>query len=195
MKVAGGKRKWLANVTAYSLAGGVASGLVGAILGALGGVLSLNRIGAAGFLVAAVVGMLAIARELGWLSVPLPQLARQTRDVWGKILPGPLAAALWGFDLGLLFTTWLTFPGVWLLAAVTLLVGNLAIGAVLFVLYWLGRALSVWLAPLLLPGANGAPQLLEEIGGRRRLFQGIHVMGLAWSIVVLIVWFIRGVAL
>lgn len=141
---------------------------------------------------ALAVGLIAIAREVGWLSFPLPELRRQTEGVWAKLFSGTVAATLWGFDLGLVFTARLTFSGVWLLVAVAMLVGEPAFGSALFVLYWLGRALSVWIAPLLMPDADATPWVLDVIYRHYRLFQRIHVLGLVWSTVVLIVWLSKG---
>ena len=75
---------------------------------------------------------------------------------------------------------------------VAVLVGKAGFGAALFVLYWLGRALAVWLAPLLLPDASATPRLLEGIAEQRRLFHGIHVVGLVWAIAVLVSWLLQG---
>ena len=189
-KVAGSKKKWLAEVVAYTLAGSVTSAFVGALLGVLGKQLLIMRFGKQAILVALAIGLIAIARELGWLTFPLPQLRRQTKDVWGKLLPGMMAAVLWGLDLGLIFTTRLTFSGIWLLAVVAILVGEPTYGAMLFILYWLGRALSVWIVPFLMPNANATPWVLDGIYVHYRLFQRIHVLGLIWSVFVLIVWLI-----
>lgn len=193
--MAGGRRKWLVNVTAYTLAGGAASLLVGALLGILGGWIVPARVGMLGILIAIAVALLALARELSWLAIPLPQRRRQTRDIWAKVFPSTWAAALWGFDLGLVFTTWFTFAGVWLLVIVAILIGSPQFGAALFTAYWLGRALSVWIAPMLLSDATATPQLLDEIVAQYRLFQRMHVVGLAWSIMVLIVWLTQSVAM
>jgi hypothetical protein len=186
--VAGYKKQWLREVIVYTLAGSVASALVGAVVGWLGGLFWPGQVGRLGILVALAIGLIAIARELGWLSIPLPELRRQTKGIWAKLFPGTVAAMLWGFDLGLVFTARLTFSGVWLLVAVAMLVGEPAFGIALFVLYWLGRAVSVWIAPLLMPDADATPWVLDVIYWHYRLFQRIHVLGLVWSTVVLIVW-------
>jgi hypothetical protein len=186
--VAGQKSQWLRDVGAYTAAGVVASAAVGAGLGWLGRLLVAEQVRGWWPLVALTVAMLALARELGWRGVPLPQPSRQTRDVWGKVFPEPLAAALWGFDLGLVFTTQLTFAGAWLLAVVATAAGSPTFGAALFVLYWLGRALSVWLMPRLLHDPSAVPDLLAEVSRQRRLFHGIHVVGLVWAVAVLIAW-------
>lgn len=175
------------------LAGSVTSAFVGASLGWGGGLLLPEWVARPGLPVAITVALVAMARELGWISFPLPQLKRQTKDFWGKIFSGTIAATLWGLDLGLIFTTRLTFAGVWSLAAVAILIGEPAFGAVLFVMYWLGRTLSVWLAPLLMPDAGATPMLMDGIFKQYRLFQRIHVLGLVWLIIVLISWLMRGI--
>jgi len=193
--VAGGKKRWIAAVTAYTLAGSVSSLSIGAMFTALGSVLGAARAGIYGVVASIVVAVIAMAREFGWLSIPLPQLTRQTRDTWAKAFNGTQAAALWGFDLGLTFTTWLTFSGVWLLAVVAILAKESAFGATLFTLYWFGRAGSVWLGPLLLREASATSRLLHELTGQHLLFQRIHAMGLMWSVVVLVICLVRGTAI
>lgn len=188
-KVAGGKRKWLTNVTALTFAGSMTSAIVGALLGSLRGLLSPAPVGKFGILIAIAVAFIAMVRELGWLSFPLPQWARQTNGRWASF-SSTLAAILWGFDLGLIFTTWLTFSGVWLLVVVTILVGEPIFGAALFVLYWLGRALSVWVAPLLMLDPSTTSELMEDLYKQHPLFRQIHLVGLVWSIGVLGLWLI-----
>jgi hypothetical protein len=63
--VAEGKRQWLIDVTAYTLAGVVTSTLVGATLGWLGGLLLPAQVGGFGFLILIAVAVIAMARELG----------------------------------------------------------------------------------------------------------------------------------
>lgn len=184
-KVAGMKRKWLINVTAYTVAGATTSALTGAALGLLGAVLLGERILAAGTAVAITVGVLAIARELGIAALPLPQVARQTKDVWVKRSDPTVAAIRWGLDLGLVFTTWFTFPGIWLITVVAFVVGEPAFGAALFAAYWLGRALSVWIGPLLMRDARETPQLLSVVRANYPIFRRAHIMGLALAVAVL----------
>ena len=173
---------------ALTFAGSVTSAFVGALLGSLRGLLFPPQVGKLGILVAIAVGFIAMTRELGWLSFPLPQWARQTNGRWSRVFSSTLAAVLWGLDLGLIFTTWLTFSGVWLLVVVAILVGEPTFGMALFALYWLGRALSVWIAPILMPNASATSELLEDIYKQHRLFRRIHMLGLVWSIVVLGSW-------
>lgn len=187
-KVAKQRKQWLANVTAYTLAGALASGLVGVLLGSLGALLGLNEVIWLGIGAAILVSIAVIARELGWVRFRLPQVRRQTSDLWAKVFPSPLVSALWGFDLGLIFTTWLTFGGAWLLALVALVSGDPTFGAGILIAHWFGRALSVWVAPLLLPLPNAGPRVLQELAAEYPLFRRIHLLGLALATVVLVAW-------
>jgi len=149
--------------------------------------------GELGLWLAIAIALFAMARELGWVSYPIPQLKRQTKDVWARIFPRKVAAMLWGLDLGLTFTTRITFSGVWVLAIVTILIGKPAFGAALFVLYWLGRALSLWIAPLLMPDSSSTDWVQERIYGQYSLFRRIHAFGLVITVVILSIWLARGV--
>lgn len=190
--MAGGKKKWLINVAVYTIAGGMASTLVGAGLGLLGHWIVPAQSTKMGTVVAIAVSTLAATREFGWISLPLPQWARQTQRIWGMRFHRTLAAALWGFDLGLTFTTRLTFSGVWFLAAMAIFSKDPAYGAALFTLYWLGRVLSVWLAPLLMWDANSTPQLLDAINEQYQLFRRIHAWALVSAVAILCLWLIHG---
>jgi hypothetical protein len=170
------------------MTGSVASALVGGGLGWLGGLILPGPIGQYGLLFILCFTVTAVARELNLLVFPWPQLKRQTKDIWAKIFPNPVAAALWGFDLGLIFTTWLSFSGAWLLVVVTILVGKPLFGIGLFALYWLGRALSIWLAPLWMPDATATSQLMNSIRLQRNLFHRVHVAALLWAFVVFALW-------
>jgi hypothetical protein len=190
--VAGKKKAWLWNVAAYTVAGGAASALVGWALARLGRILLPAGLGRTAVSLALAVAAVAAARELGWLSVPLPQWRRQTRDVWAKRFRGPVSAALWGFDIGLLFTTWFTLSGVWLLIAVALLARDAGFAVPLLLAYWAGRALSVWLTPRMLADAASTPQLIDAIGQRRRFVQRVHALALGGALAVLAALLVRG---
>lgn len=195
MQVAGGKKRWLTSVGAYSFAGTVSSAALGSVLGLLGGLLFPRLSTSWGLSLGLMVAAFLLAREAGWLRFSLPQLKRQTRDEWIKFFPPVVTASLWGFDLGLVFTTWLTFSGVWLLALMSILIGDPSFGATLFVSHWLGRSASVWIGPLLLRDAKATPELLTDINGSREVIQLAHIAGIAWAAVVLAVWLAHGIPL
>lgn len=194
-KVAGGKRQWLVAVSVYTLAGIITSTFVGGSLGELGRLFIPKEIETSRYAIAIAIAMIAMAREVGWISFPLPQFRRQTRDIWARIFPRIVTAGLWGLDLGLIFTTYFTFSGIWLLVIVAILSREFGFGAALFATYWLGRALSVWIAPLLMPSANATPQFLAGLNGQYKLFQRIQVFGLVWAIFILIFWLTHGISI
>jgi hypothetical protein len=181
------KPKWLINVAAYTLAGVIASALVGGTLGLLGRAFVPREAVLPGMLLAIAVGLLAIARALGVTAIPLPQLARQTRDVWAKTTSSTVAAIRWGLDLGLVYTTWFTFPGVWLLTLVAIVVREPGFGAASFMAYWLGRTLSVWLGPSMMERPRDTPKLFAAVHGQYPLFQRTHVAAVTMAVVVLII--------
>jgi hypothetical protein len=183
--VAGGRRRWIGNATAYTFAGTLTSVLVGGGLAGLGALLLPTRLGLPGTLVALAVALVAMARESGLVAVPLPQIRRQTEGLWVKSFGDRAAAILWGLDLGLVFTTWLNFSGAWLLAVVAFLSGEPLFGAALFLAYWLGRTLPVWIGPLLMTSAKDTHWLLESLDQQRRLFRSVQLAGLVWAVLVL----------
>ena len=69
--------------------------------------------------------------------------AARCRSRGGAILPLPLAAGLYGVLLGLGFTTFILTFAVWALAAVSVALGDPALGAVLGLAFGAGRALPV----------------------------------------------------
>jgi len=189
--VAGHTWDWFAEAIIYTVAGSLTSLIVGAFLGLLGEGVSTMAIGDFGLWFAMAIALLAIARELGWISYPIPQLKRQTKDMWVRLFPRKVAVMLWGLDLGLTFATRITFPGVWILVVVTILVGKPAFGAELFVFYWFGRALSLWIAPLLMPDASSTDWVQERIFGQYSLFRRIHIFGLVVTMVIFGTWLAR----
>jgi hypothetical protein len=178
VKVAALRRQWLVSVVVYTAAGTLASVAVGSGLGGLGALFS-ERVGIREqWLAALVIGFLGVLKLIGVQRIPLPQWRRQTPEFWRFNVPMPVTAALWGLDLGLVFTTWLTYPGPWFLAAIALVGGSPAFGAVLFGAHWLGRAAWVWFAPYLLPTATSAPAVALAIVRSAPRFQRVHLVGL-----------------
>jgi hypothetical protein len=182
-KAATQRSKWAVTAALYTLAGTVTSVLVGATLGSLGSALGLGQTGSAGLAVAAAVAVLAAGREARVLPLPLPQARRATDGNWA--MRGlPLAATLWGLDIGLFATTWLTFAGAWLMPVLALLAGSPWFGAALFTAYWAGRALSVWIAPAFMPTAADTPRMMDALVAAQDTARWVHLAGLGWGLVV-----------
>ena len=101
-------------------------------------------------------------------------------------MPSPVAATLWGFDLGLAFTTYITFSGAWMVAFASFALGNAGLGATLFLGYWLGRAASVWAGPLMLGDSVDVAALIDEVDAHHRWFHWIHIAGLGASLLIIV---------
>jgi hypothetical protein len=192
--VATARRGWLVNVAAYTAAGSLTSALVGGALGLFGEAVLPVHGGRAAAIALLALALLALARESGLVDLPLPQLGRQTDGWWAKALDLRPAAILWGLDIGLVFATWLTFSGAWVLAGLAFLGGDPWFGIALFLAYWLGRALSVWIGPLLAESATDTSRLLTMLYDQRRLFRLVHVAGLLCTVPVLAFWAVSGAA-
>ena len=126
-----------ATFTAGALVGGV---ITFGGLGLLGQWLGAGGTGAAA--VAAVIAVAAAIGEARGIRI-VPQVRRQVPESWRRVLPVPLAAGLYGVLLGLGFTTFILTFAVWALAAVSVALGDPALGAVLGLAFGAGRALPV----------------------------------------------------
>ena len=123
-------------------------------LGALvGGVLTFGSlsllgelIGAGGrdaaYVAAAAIAVLAAIAELRGAAI-LPQVRRQLPEHWRRVMPMPVAAALYGVLLGLGFTTFVLTFGVFALAGIAIAVGEPALGVGLGLAFGIGRALPI----------------------------------------------------
>jgi hypothetical protein len=136
-----------ATFTLGALAGGVATfgglALLGQALGAGSGT---------AVAVAAAIAVAAAACEARGVRI-VCQIRRQVPEAWRRVLPVPLAAALYGVLLGLGFTTFVLSYAVWALAALAVALGDPALGALVGVAFGAGRALPV---VALAPAAGGA---------------------------------------
>ncbi len=177
---------WLRAVAAYTLAGSVSASLVGALLGSIG-----HRFRAAGlywFVVA--LALVLAARELGWLRFQLPERERQTEKVWAHEFGFVVASAMWGFHIGLGFTTYVKYGGFWVLTLVAFTVGEPGYGAALMLLYWFGRAMPVWVMPLIWQGRD-AGELMHAIMANRSLYNRSEALALAWSAGIVLIWVLQ----
>jgi hypothetical protein len=122
--------------------------------------------------VAAGIALLAAALEVRGKRI-VPQIRRQLPEHWRRVMPMPLAAALYGVLLGLGFTTFVLSFGVWALAGVSLAVGDPVIGLVLGAAFGIGRAIPiVVLAPL--SGSATGTRATELMCEREGVYIGLR---------------------
>ena len=132
----GGRRiTWAACAT--FLPGAVVGGIITfGSLAALGELLH-GAGGRTAYLVAAGMAVLAAVLEVRGTRI-VPQIRRQLPEHWRRVMPMPVAAALYGVLLGIGFTTFVLSFGVWALAGVSLAVGDPDLGLLLGVCFGVG---------------------------------------------------------
>ncbi len=143
-----GGRRTTAAACATFLPGAIAGGLL--TFGSLAwlGQLLHGAGGRAAYVVAAAIALFAAVLEVRGTRI-VPQIRRQLPEHWRRVMPMPLAAALYGVLLGIGFTTFVLSFGVWALAGVSLAIGDPSLGLLLGASFGLGRAIPiVLLAPL-----------------------------------------------
>ncbi|MCI0627778.1 MAG: hypothetical protein L0387_40035 [Acidobacteria bacterium] len=155
--------------------------LVGAALGTAGRWLGSDRTGPIAFCLAGFVATIVAAREWGWISFPLPERKCQTEKVWAHEFGFVIASAMWGFHIGLGFATRVTYGGFWVLVAIALALGDSLFAAVLMLLYWLGRALPLWVAPVLLKSVQDVMESPQAILVDRPRYQLLAGLASAWT--------------
>lgn len=138
---------------------------------AAGHVLGFSRAALAS--VAAAVAFAAALGEARGVRI-VPQIRRQVPEHWRRIMPLPLAGGLYGFLLGLGFTTFVLTFAVWALAAISLLLGDVTAGFAIGLAFGLGRALPVLvLAPL--SGGSLGTRLVELMAERPALLRTLRL--------------------
>ncbi len=128
--------------------------------------------GRAAYVAAAAIALLAAALEARGTRI-VPQIRRQLPEHWRRVMPMPLAAALYGVLLGLGFTTFVLSFGVWALAGVSLAVGDPSLGLVLGAAFGIGRAIPiVVLAPM--AGSDTGVRATELMCEREGVYLGLR---------------------
>lgn len=133
-----------------------------------------------GLYLLALLSLILAAREWGWIKFRLPERTLQTEKVWVHEFGFVIASAMWGLHIGLGFATRINYGGFWLLATAILTLGDPGFGAVLMLSYWLGRALPLWVAPLLL-SSDEVLDSTEAVFDHGFVYHRLVGIGLAWS--------------
>jgi hypothetical protein len=139
----------------------LSSAALGALLGLLGGLLPSLATPAA----LIVLGAAGVALAFRDLRGRTPTLRRQTDPVWWRTRGHFKAAFLWGFDLGLGFTTIRVASLFWIVLLAILLLGSPAAGAGVLALYGLALGANLTFGLFLLDRtACGARANIRALG-------------------------------
>jgi hypothetical protein len=153
-----------------ALAGGAATfGGLALLGGALGAGHGAAVAIAVALLIAAAAGDAAGRRIV-------PQVRRQVPEAWRRVLPVPLAAALYGVLLGLGFTTFVLSFAVYGLAAACLGLGDTTAGIVVGLAFATGRIVPVVVLAPLQETARGI-DVAAAMAERPRVLRAIRAVG------------------
>jgi hypothetical protein len=167
----GGRRTAVAASLTF-VPGAVAGGILtfGA-LAAFGGL--VHDAGRLAYLAAAAVAAVAAVAEARGTPI-VPQIRRQLPEHWRRVLPMPVAAAMYGVLLGLGFTTFVLSFGVWALAGISFAVGEENAGIVVGAAFGIGRAAPIALLAPLSDRTLGI-RSLELMSERPALYRGARL--------------------
>ena len=188
MKVARDWRTWVSAVSLYTFTGLAVTVAVGAGIGELGRVAGLAGRPVLALTACLAIAVLLAARELGVLRFRLPERPLQTEKVWMHQF-GPLGAAtMWGLHLSLGFFTRVNYGGFWMLTLLALGLGSPRTGALLMGGHWVGKALSVWVAPLALRTSADGSEVVGIWEHDARHYRRVQALGLVATGTVLAGW-------
>lgn len=94
---------------------------------------------------------------------------------------------MWALDVGLVFGTWITYSGAWLLAALALTSGSPILGGLIFACYWLGRAAPHWVEPLIWTKNPDPISLVHSVVDMASAMRWVHVYAVASFLIMLLV--------
>jgi hypothetical protein len=155
--------------TIGALAGGVATFGLLALLGSV----VHGADDRAAYVVAAAIALGAAAAEVRGTPI-VPQIRRQLPEHWRRLMPMPVAAALYGGLLGLGFTTFVLTFGVFALAGIAFAVGEPIAGLVIGLAFGAGRALPIALCAPVADRPAGI-RVTELMAGRPEVYRGFRL--------------------
>jgi cytochrome c biogenesis protein CcdA len=131
-----------------------------------------------------------IAEDYGRIRLRLPQRTCQTEKVWAHEFGFAVASAMWGFHVGLAFATHVTYGGFWILVMASIAIGDPNYSLALLLAYWVGRALPVWIVPLLWQEGD-TPALMDAILANRPAYRRSDALALGWSLMVAVTLLVK----
>jgi|SRR5919109_985983 hypothetical protein len=175
------------SVTVFALgavAGAATTGTLIGLLGAAGG----RRVPALGV---GLAGCLLLLADLGFLGLRTPTLRRQTCSTWYRERGAGFAWPMWGFDLGLGFSTIRLSSLYWLMALFVAAFVSPVLAPLVLAFYGLGLGVALAAAAVAqtwsTPSPTASPGLgLLQAAARVRL-ASVALLGLV-SVAIVVTW-------
>jgi hypothetical protein len=181
----GGRRTTAAACVTFTLGALVGGAATFGALSVLGAALQ-GTSGRVAYLVAAAIAVAAALGEARAMRI-VPQVRRQLPEHWRRLMPMPVAAALYGILLGLGFTTFVLTLGVWALGGISVALGDPALGLLIGIAFGAGRAIPVGLIAPIVDRPAGV-RIVELMAERPEILRGFRLgdaLALALAAVVL----------
>ena len=168
---------WIKAVLAYTLCGALTASCVGAVLAHVGAAIGIHAHPTTTAIVILVLAIVFLAREIGWIKFSLPQIHRQTTKMWADQFGLVIAGGMWGAHIGLAFFTVVKHGGFYVIVAIALAFQP-PLSATIFLLYWLGRTLPIWAAPMLFGEPHNGRTIMFEVISAESNLRYLSVAGL-----------------
>ena len=173
-------RLWLRLVALYTLGGLATSAVVGLTLGLVGDTLPFRSRVLQGVVV--FISVVLVGQALGRFRFVLPQVWRQTNKLWALEYGLAPAAAMWGAHIGVGFATVIAHGGIFVIAFAAANDGPL-MGALLFMTFWIGRTLPLWILPgQLRDDWDAIPRVVDAFPYLR----GVAAVGMSIAVIALV---------
>lgn len=143
MPRAGGKRSWVKAMAAFAIGSGISSASLGMVVATISAVILPSHFSHPGLIITWLLGVGLAVNDLVRPSRWGLGIRRQTDPRWRRTLGLRWAAALWGLDLGLGFTTFRVTSISWLLLAIVAVEHSMLAGAIVFVGYSIGQTAAI----------------------------------------------------
>jgi hypothetical protein len=155
VKAAKHTKQWLPLVALYTLGSALGAILVGATVGLLGSVVMKSQWQSPALLSVAIIGMVFALSDFEVGGLHTLTFRRQTCPVWWRDFGPLLATVLWGFDLGLGFSTIRVASLYWIVLLVIFILASPMRGAAILVGYGLALSLNLGIGIIGLGWSSG----------------------------------------
>ena len=177
---------WLGPLSAYAIGALVSSTALGALLGTVGAVI-FPRLGSTATIVVAVFGIALAMCDFGVAGAHTPTLHRQTYPVWWRTFGRTPALFLWGFDLGLGFTTIRVASLYWIVALIVVALASPLVGATILGAYGVALVLNLTIATWVLECRDrSVASTVCILRLDKPLARSLAIILLVWSLALLV---------
>lgn len=178
---------WLGPLGAYATGALVSSTAFGALLGAVGAVLFPWPRSTMTMIVVAVLGIALAMCDFGVAGARTPTLHRQTYPVWWRTFGRTRALFLWGFDLGLGFTTIRVASLYWIVALIVVALASPLAGAAILGAYGAALVLNLTIGTWVLERRDRSmASTVCILGLDSPLARSLATILLVWSLALLV---------